>query len=168
MLIPWAERARKQLDEYRLWKKSQSNMVEEKNADEVPLQDLNASIFPSISTVDLVSVPEISEEVLQSTTPKGQLVMVSTQDGKNGDGEHTDSLAIAHSKAKHNVTVRSSTYSFTEGQGGAIGSFSVGYIPGGTNKQPKTNSFVPKLVKAAFQLEIKLCPDWEPSSQHYC
>ncbi|KAL3921436.1 MAG: hypothetical protein SGILL_002749, partial [Bacillariaceae sp.] len=177
VLLPWAEKARKQLDDYRAWKRNQSmsGSIPASNASGEPLGDASASVVPAISNVD-PTIPEAFEEVLQclrevdasgdwpTTTPKRQLVMVSTQDGSNGDGEQPDSLAIAHSKAKRNVAVRSSAYSFVEGQGGASGSFSVGYMPGGTNKQPKSNSMFPKLVKAAFDLEVKLCPHREPSS----
>jgi len=60
--------------------------------------------------------------------------------------------------------VRSSPYSFKEGEGGASGSFSVGAMPGDQCSQPKGNVLFPELVKAAFELEIALYPDREPSS----
>ena len=65
---------------------------------------------------------------------------------------------MAHRKAKSNKETRSSAYSFTEGQGGASGSFSVGYMPGYNSKQPKSNFLFPELVQAAFELETKLWP----------
>jgi hypothetical protein len=89
--------------------------------------------------------------------------MVSTTEA-NGQDEKPESLSVACSKSRFNKQERSSAYSFAEGQGGASGSFSVGYMPGGVNKQPKANSMFPSLVKAAFQLERELFPDREPSS----
>jgi len=58
----------------------------------------------------------------------------------------------------------SSAYIFAEGQGGASGSFSVGAMPGEGCEQPRANSTFPELMKAAFELEIALRPDREPSS----
>jgi hypothetical protein len=60
--------------------------------------------------------------------------------------------------------VRSSAYALAEGQGGASGSFSVGAMPGDACNQPKGNTLFPELTKAAFELEIALCPHREPSS----
>mmetsp|Transcript_11759 Transcript_11759/g.24869 ORF Transcript_11759/g.24869 Transcript_11759/m.24869 type:complete len:182 (-) Transcript_11759:27-572(-) len=89
--------------------------------------------------------------------------MTST-DGTKEKIQKTESLTMACSKAKKNIQLQSSAYSFTEGQGGASGSFSVGLMPGGTQKQPKANALFPDLVKAAFELERELFPEREPSS----
>ena len=73
-------------------------------------------------------------------------------------------LTVSHMKAKKNFETRSSSYSFKEGEGGASGSFSVGAMPGEQCAQPKGNALFPELMRAAFELEIALCPDREPSS----
>ena len=75
-----------------------------------------------------------------------------------------NSLAMALMKAKNNKAIRESAYAFVEGEGGASGSFSIGGMPGKQCEQPKANLLFPNLVKAAFELEIALCPDREPSS----
>ncbi|KAG7365188.1 hypothetical protein IV203_038391 [Nitzschia inconspicua] len=181
VLKPWAEKARLQLNDYRRWKQSQ--LVETDGNVSQPLPDdptkLNPrdGIVPDIKSVD-PSVPEAYEKVLRclrevdasgkwpTTTPKRQLVMVSTGEGE-GDYRSplkADTLSVALLKARINTVERSSAYSFVEGQGGASGSFSVGYMPGGVNKTPKANSLFPELVQAAFELERVLCPDREPSS----
>ncbi|KAL3920100.1 MAG: hypothetical protein SGILL_003430, partial [Bacillariaceae sp.] len=177
VLLPWAETARVHLNEYRVWKKSRTaaSNAEDHVGDGDLARGTEVSSIPSVGIVD-PKAPKAFEEVLghlryvdasgdwPSTTPKRQLVMVSTQDGDdNTAGQQADSLAIALSKAKMNLTERSSAYAFAEGQGGASGSFSVGYMPG-TSNQPKANSMFPKLVKAAFDLERALYPDREPSS----
>ena len=55
----------------------------------------------------------------------------------------------------------SSAYIYEEGEGGASGSFTVGAFPNG---QPKANEEFKDLMRAAFELEIALRPDREPSS----
>jgi hypothetical protein len=171
VLKPWAQDANEHLQAYRLWKQSRSdtNPVDT-TAPPVDTEDTDAtSILPPLSTVDS-TVPELYESVLYhlrkidesgiwpSTTLKRQLVMVSTSK-MDKEAATSESLNIAHMKAKNSKELRFSAYSFTEGQGGASGSFSVGYMPGGINKQPKSNSLFPKLVEAAFELEAKLYPN---------
>jgi hypothetical protein len=92
--------------------------------------------------------------------------MVSTTEGEDlsNDRHQGDKLSSALIKARKNTVERSSAYAFVEGQGGASGSFSVGYMPGGANKSPKSNALFPELVQAAFELERVLCPNREPSS----
>ncbi len=174
ILLPWAEKAKRQLEEYRSWKKSSnvigtlesSNNMNE-SAESVPTTPQTVPVDPT--------VPEIYREVLQclrkidssgqwpTTSSKRQLVMISTDKLKDKD-QQPETLTIACNKAKKNIQEASSAYSFVEGQGGASGSFSVGYMPGGAHKQPKANSVFPDLVKAAFDLETKLFPEREPSS----
>ena len=89
--------------------------------------------------------------------------MVSTN--KDDGTAVTESLSSARWKAingSHSEGVVSA-YSLAEGQGGASGSFSVGLMPPGVG-QPKANEIFPELTKAAFELEVALCPDREPSS----
>ena len=120
-----------------------------------------------------------------STTLKRQLVMSSTSkdesaadtndhhsnnNNKNNNSSNNNtntgkaSLSMAFSRARKNKDGRTSAYSFVEGQGGASGSFSVGGMPGNQCEQPKGNTLFPELMKAAFELEIALCPNREPSS----
>ena len=119
------------------------------------------------------SIPKLYEKVLYhlqdinasnlwpTTTPKRQLVMVSIGEGK----DQYESLVESHIKAQSKKEVeRDSAYSFREGEGGASGSFSVGAMPGAQCEVPKGNKLFPELMKAAFELEIALCPDREPSS----
>jgi hypothetical protein len=174
VLKPWAQDAKEHLQAYRLWKQSRSdtNPVDTiaPPVDTEDAVDTDAtSILPPLSTVDS-TVPELYESVLYhlrkidesgtwpSTTLKRQLVMVSTAK-MDKEAATSESLSIAHIKAKNPKELRHSAYSFTEGQGGASGSFSVGYMPGDINKQPKSNSLFPKLVEAAFALEAKLYPN---------
>lgn len=157
VLEPWAIQARKQLEDYRQWKVSQAGTIA-------------APLVASLDSIDK-TVPEAFEKVLHylreadasglwpSTTPKRQLVMLST---KTDDENFNASLAIAHLKAKFNRDERSSAYAFEEGQGGASGSFSVGSFPG--DMQPKGNELFPELMKASFELERAIMPDREPSS----
>lgn len=164
VLEPWAERAREQLKDYRSWKASQAVVT-----DAAPPE----AVLPPLSSVD-AAVPELFEKVLYhlreadasglwpSTTPKRQLVMVSTS---TSDCVEDTSLSAAHMRAKTNSwQERSSAYEFTEGQGGASGSFSVGAFPGEIHNQPKANALFPELMKHAFELEIALCPNRIPSS----
>lgn len=152
-LHPWAQQARTELENWRRWKAGA----------------LSASLPPveSIST----SVPEIYAKCLSllrdadakgawpSTTAQRQLVMLSTPN----DESQTKNLTAARSAAKNNNGTRSCAYSFKEGEGGASGSFSVGIMPD-RSTQPKGNLLFPDLVKAAFELEIALFPEREPSS----
>jgi hypothetical protein len=166
-LKPWADAARQQLEEYRVWRKIRLQHADDSNVDSAPATK-SVNVDPS--------VPEAFQTVLHhlrevdrsgrwpTTTPKRQLVMMSTAECADGTEQKPDSLSIAFSKAKNNKQERSSAYAFAEGQGGASGSFSVGFMPGGVNKQPKANAMFPELVKAAFELEMKLCPSREPSS----
>ena len=179
VLIPWGERARVQLDHYRKW-------VNARNTSSLSSSSSEASMLvPPIELID-ASIPEAFQEVLSelrkidisgtwpSTTLKRQLVMISTtsegsgDDGADGENKGIEkkpaSISEAHVKAKNNKEKRSCAYSFKEGQGGASGSFSVGYMPGVNNHQPKSNYLFPDLVKAAFKLERRLFPNREPSS----
>jgi hypothetical protein len=164
VLEPWAENAKKQLEDYRLWKMAQRDSKTSPAAE---------AILPPIESVD-ATVPVLFEKVLHylreadesglwpSTTPKRQLVMVSNLTAE--DPHSVKSLSVAHMKAKANKVDRSSAYEFTEGQGGASGSFSVGAMPGDQCIQPKANTLFPELMKYAFELEIAICPNREPSS----
>lgn len=176
VLFPWAEKAKRQLEEYRSWKK---NREQGTSSDALGNSNNNGSVESVLNTPQTVSVdpavPEIYREVLQclrnldssgqwpTTSSKRQLVMISTDKVKDKD-QQPETLTVACNKAKKNIQEASSAYSFVEGQGGASGSFSVGYMPGGAHKQPKANSMFPDLVKAAFDLETKLFPEREPSS----
>lgn len=183
ILLPWAEKARCHLKEYQLWSKSSDKETTLVGSDDVDA--VTCASVPSIpetravesmqSPCDL-SVPEVYGEVLRclrqldssgrwpSTTPKRQLVMISTAEGEESKEFDTGSLSMAIVNAKSIRPRVLSAYSFAEGQGGASGSFSVGIMPGGGSKQPKANAMFPELVKAAFELELKLCPEREPSS----
>jgi tRNA U38,U39,U40 pseudouridine synthase TruA len=135
--------------------------------------------MPSLSSID-TSVPQLYLKVLEclrkadasglwpTTTLKRQLVMVTTpkDGGSGGDGasSNNESLMVAHMKAKLNKAERSSAYAYVEGEGGASGSFSVGAMPGEQCLQPKGNKLFPELMKAAFELEMALCPHRPPSS----
>jgi hypothetical protein len=146
-------------------------------------------LSPPVASID-ATVPELFAVVLDclrkadtsglwpTTTPKRQLVMLSTptenaaNDSENPSSgslvsssvAHASCLSVAHAKAKSHKVPRSSAYAFTEGQGGASGSFSVGAMPGDNCIQPKGNALFPELMKAAFELEMALCPNREPSS----
>ena len=160
VLHPWARRTRELLDDYRVWK-----------AFRVIHAPVSTSFLPPLESIDQ-AVPPLFEKVLfylrqadasgmwPSTTPNRQLVMLSTLH------EESQARAISsiHLQAKKNVESQSSAYSFREGNGGASGSFSVGFMPDERCSQPKGNTLFPELVKAAFELELALCPDREPSS----
>lgn len=160
VLHPWATRTRELLHDYHRWKASKTtNTI------------AGPSFLPLLKNTDY-AVPQLFEKVLYclrqvdssglwpSTTPNRQLVMLST----SSDESQAQALSVAHMKAKKNYDSRSSAYSFKEGDGGASGSFSVGFMPGDQCCQPKANLVFPDLVKAAFQLEVSLCPDRIPSS----
>ena len=148
VLMPWSKKTNELL---KLWRASKTTDV--------------TSFLPPLSSVD-PSVPKLYEKVLfylreadksgrwPSTTPGRQLVMLST----SNEG-HQANLSMA--SLSLSLDRRYSAYSFKEGEGGASGSFSVGLMPG---EQPKANLLFPELVKAAFELEVALCPDRPPSS----
>ena len=136
--------------------------------------------LPPLDSVD-PAVPELFERVLHylrqadssglwpSTTAKRQLVMISTvkegEDGGVNPATATNlTVALQRANAHKSELTQSSAYIFQEGQGGASGSFSVGAMPGGMCAQPKGNTLFPELMKAAFELELALRPDREPSS----
>jgi len=161
VLEPWAIKAREQLQHYRQWK-SESH--------------IGASVTRTLTSPYLDSldtrVPDMYQAVLHylrkadasgmwpSTTSKRQLVMVSNN-VENGE-KTSASLVLAQMKARCNDEERYSAYGFCQGQGGASGSFSVGDFPGG--QKPKGNELFPELTKAAFELELALMPNREPSS----
>jgi hypothetical protein len=159
VLYPWARETRPLLDDYRRWKASSIS------------ETAGPSFLPSLKSIDSL-VPILFEQVLHhlrqadasglwpSTTPNRQLVMLSTS---SEGGSQAKTLSVSHVAAKKNSVERSSAYSFKEGEGGASGSFSVGAMPGQCG-QPKGNALFPDLVKAAFELEVALRPDREPSS----
>jgi len=167
-LMPWAKRANEQLQDYRRWKQAQ------RMAADNPGTSLIDALLPPLDSVDS-KVPQLFAKVLKllqeadasgswpTTTAKRQMVMVSTN--KDDGTAVTESLSSARWKAingSHSEGVVSA-YSLAEGQGGASGSFSVGLMPPGVG-QPKANEIFPELTKAAFELEVALCPDREPSS----
>jgi tRNA U38,U39,U40 pseudouridine synthase TruA len=177
VLKPWAIKANEQLADYRQWRASRN--VAADGGEGRGQQDVAPvpSTMPSLTQVD-DAIPALFENTLRllreadssckwpTTSPKRQLVMVSTSTDPKSDG--TQSLVVSYSNTK---VVRSkeeraaeSAYSYEEGQGGASGSFSVGAMPGGACEQPRGNLLFPELMKAAFELEIALCPDREPSS----
>jgi tRNA U38,U39,U40 pseudouridine synthase TruA len=163
VLEPWAETAKEHLKDYRAWKALQA-------ADSVSRP---TAILPPLDSVE-ATVPVLFEKVLYylrkadasglwpSTTPKRQLVMIASS--TNGKSNTNMSLSAAHMRAKSNKADRPSAYEFSEGQGQASGSFSVGAFPGDEHTQPKANTLFPELMKYAFELEMVLCPDREPSS----
>jgi hypothetical protein len=154
VLHPWTQKARQELDSYRRWKAG----------------DVVARL-PTLDSIDKC-VPDIYAKCLHflreadakgawpSTTAQRQLVMLSTP---NDEFQTAKNLTAARSAAKNNNENRSCAYSFKEGQGGASGSFSVGIMPD-RSSQPKGNLLFPALVKAAFELEVALFPNREPSS----
>lgn len=160
VLEPWAQSARVQLEDWRKWREAKKNAS---TSDSL----IASTLLPSIDSIDK-SIPELYEWTLRclrdadasglwpTTTPKRKLVMVSKDD--------KTCLSSALMKAKQNKEKRECAYSFSEGQGGASGSFSIGAMPGGGCVQPKGNELFPELVEAAFRLEIALCPNREPSS----
>lgn len=179
VLKPWAVKAREQLNSYRHWKK---NLVSSASEEDRATENIH-KLFPSLGSIDQ-TVPPLYEKVLKclrdanasglwpSTTPNRQLVMVSTPFGgeeglsPTGSSIHSSlSAACIRAKCNSNDEARSSAYEFKEGEGGASGSFSVGAMPGDQGcSQPKGNELFPELMKAAFELEIALCPDREHSS----
>lgn len=187
VLNPWAEKARLQLEEYRRWKLSSTDRSSlslplhlngnSTVASEAPEPERLITVLSPVESID-TSVPQIFEKVLfylrqadasgmwPSTTLKRQLVMISNTAEEKVDNPKlvATSLSMAHRKAKLNNEERSSAYGLVEGQGGASGSFSLGAMPGDKCIQPKGNILFPELMKAAFELEVALCPHREPSS----
>jgi tRNA U38,U39,U40 pseudouridine synthase TruA len=183
VLLPWAERAKRHLEDYKCWKNNQiqTGMESSTSDDCCPVAnntqlEILSSITEPTKSIDPAML-DIFQDVVYNlrkldtsgewptTSSKRQLVMVSTLDDlKDNVDQKPESLSEAFSKAKRNEQDRSSAYSYVEGEGGASGSFSVGIMPGGIHKQPKANSMFPDLVKAAFELEVKLFPEREPSS----
>jgi tRNA U38,U39,U40 pseudouridine synthase TruA len=171
ILKPWAKTAIHQLESYREWKHIHDS-VDTRNGD---LTAITERLVPPLSSVS-PDVPALYAKVLKllreasasgnwpSTTPKRQLVMVSTAEGENGEQGRSTSLSMAHFRAKSNAHEPISAYQWKEGQGGASGSFSVGAMPGNQCEQPKANSLFPELMRAAFELEIALYPHRQPSS----
>jgi hypothetical protein len=182
VLLPWVERTKQHLDDYKKWKRErgeQESASQHDNSQVNIAEETTDTVQPlDTSSLQYVNpgVPEAFKEVLYhlwkidesgqwpSTTLKRQLVMVSTADSDEAKQQAATSLSMALVKARNNIESRSSAYGFVEGQGGASGSFSVGLMPGGINKQPKSNFLFPELVRAAFELERILCPNREPSS----
>lgn len=166
-LEDWSVHANEELNYYRKWKEAKK-IVRESNSKTMTIA---TALLPSLGSIS-DDVPTLYAKVLHylqeinssnlwpATTPKRQLVMVSTSEGN----ESYESLVLSHIKAQSNNPDRESAYSFREGEGGASGSFSIGAMPGSQCEQPKGNKMFPELMKAAFELEIALCPDREPSS----
>ena len=182
VLLPWVEKAKQHLEDYQKWKRERvdQELASPTDAVQVSLTEETTDAGQPLDTSSLEyvdpGVPEAFKDVLHhlrkidesgqwpSTTLKRQLVMVSTADIDEAKQQAATSLSMALVKARNNKESRSSAYGFVEGQGGASGSFSVGLMPGGINKQPKSNFLFPELVRAAFELERVLCPNREPSS----
>ena len=159
-LKPWSKHAMIQLEGYRKWKYANKNWER---------------ILPSLNCIS-PTVPELFEKVLfylkeadasmlwPSTTPKRQLVMVSTSTGNTKAESNQILLSVANKNARFNKFERISAYSYREGEGGASGTFSVGAMPGEQCEQPKGNKLFPNLMKVAFELEMAIAPHREPSA----
>lgn len=177
ILEPWVENTKKILKHYREWKEDLGE-VARLSAQGCTEKLSDSRLVPSLNS----KVPRLFQAVLHylreanaggnwpSTSSKRQLVIVSeSKVDENADclsthryrGSSTLSIALMKANSKRD---RCSAYSFVEGEGGASGSFSIGAMPGECCIQPKANSTFPKLMKAAFELEMALCPDREPSS----
>jgi len=188
VLLPWVEGAKIHLEKYREWRKKRQDVatttttstpsdfpIDLSNEQQTAPPVSTTATIPPIESVD-DTVPEAFRKVLYhlrkldesglwpATTPKRQLVMVSTEESEDTKQAKTTSLSVARLRARNNNVERSSAYVFAEGQGGASGSFSVGLMPGIGSKPPKANYLFPELVQAAFELERILCPEREPSS----
>ncbi len=160
VLHPWATRTRELLHDYRSWKASRTTNTIAGDPLIPPLECINTAVPQLFEKVLYYLRQADSSGLWPSTTPNRQLVMLSTPN----DESQAQALSVARAKAKKNSESRLSAYSFKEGGRGASGSFSVGFMPGDQCSQPKANSLFPDLVKAAFQLEMALCPDRIPSS----
>ena len=154
VLHPWAQNARKELDTYRRWKAG------ELTSSLPPLTSINTRV-PEMYAKCLHLLREADANgAWPDTTAQRQLVMMSTP---NDDSQSMNLTAARMATKINNSESRSCAYSFKEGEGGASGSFSVGIMPD-RSSQPKGNTQFPQLVKAAFELEIALFPNREPSS----
>ena len=169
VLLPWAEKTRLQLEDYRSWKRAKGagkNLMDRVISASVPAP-LNETVPGCFQRV-LSLLQDIDQQGRwPTTTPKRQLVMVATDKEKTGAEFPlgSTSLLIACRKANSNKKeIVPSPYSYQEGEGGASGSFSVGFMPGDDAGQPKMNALFPELTKAAFELEKSLCPDRISSS----
>jgi hypothetical protein len=149
VLHPWATRTEAILQDYRQWKSST-------NRPSATIDSSTPAVYKKV--LHYLRVAD-SSGMWPSTTAKRQLVMYST----SKDESQVTPLSVAHSATTTNRTSGQSAYSFVEGEGGASGSFSVGVMPDGGCSQPKGNLLFPELVKAAFELEIALMPDRQPS-----
>ena len=154
VLHPWAQKAKAELDNYRRWKAGEL-------AASLPLVDSIDTRVPEIYARCVYCLREADAQgAWPDTTAQRQLVMLSTPN----DETQSKNLTAARMAAKsNNSESRSCAYSFKEGEGGASGSFSVGIMPDRSSR-PKANLLFPELVKAAFELEVALFPDREPSS----
>lgn len=154
-LEPWAKRANEQFRDYQKWKTLKDEIQQNTHTELALIEKLTSPLHSVTSIVPPLyqKVQELPREADKSgswpsTSPKRQLVMVST----TGNEAQNDNL--------QSETEGSSAYNFLEeGQeGGASGSFSVGATPGQSYELPKGNSLFPELMRAAFELEIALCP----------
>jgi hypothetical protein len=123
-----------------------------------------SGLWPSTSLKRQLVISTEGGQQQQSENETGEGVAAGESTTITNTSKKPDSLSVARMKAKYNKEERSSAYSYVEGKGGASGSFSVGAMPDDRNKQPKGNELFPELVKAAFELELYLRPDREPSS----
>jgi len=169
-LEPWSKNANKHLADYRKWKTARDLATQSYNKLTIaesllpPLESIKSDVPTKFQKVLFYLRQANSSGLWPSTTPKRQLVMVSTaEDSKNPDATPTG-LSVARLKAQSNLISSLSAYVYKEGEGGASGSFSVGAMPGNRCEQPKGNNLFPELMKAAFDLEKELCPDRPPSS----
>lgn len=188
VLEPWAKRAKEQLADYRRWKATtasgprRSVLPVTEGIEPAGEGSLSRAFLPPPSMVD-ASVPAMFEKVLHhlrhidsnglwpSTTAKRQLVMISSTLKEEGTHENevkidgaARNLSASQRRARTEDSSLSSAYAFSEGDGGASGSFTIGAMPGELCIQPKANTLFPELMKAAFELELALRPNREPSS----
>ncbi len=110
-LEPWVDCANGQLEDYRKWKEAKAQV-----ANSTEISTIAESLLPPIESADS-SVPALFEMVLSllrdadtsglwpTTTPKRQLVMISTHEDKD---KNDTSLSIAHMKAYNNCVERTS------------------------------------------------------------
>ena len=114
-LEPWVACANLQLEDYKKWKEAKAQV-----ATSTKISTIAESLLPPIESADS-SVPALFEKVLSllrnadtsglwpTTTPKRQLVMISTHENKD---KNDMSLSIAHMKAYNNCVERTSGKSF--------------------------------------------------------
>mmetsp|Transcript_20775 Transcript_20775/g.45061 ORF Transcript_20775/g.45061 Transcript_20775/m.45061 type:complete len:832 (+) Transcript_20775:71-2566(+) len=159
VLYPWAKKTQVLMEDYRSWKASRATNSTVGNSFLPSLESIDPAAPPIFETV-LFHLRRADQSNLWPSTSAGrQLVMLTT----SNEESQARTLTVAHMNVKINTKSESSAYSFKEGEGGASGSFSVGAMPGQCS-QPKGNLLFPELVKAAFELEVALFPDREPSS----